>query len=408
MSYCRLWTALVAAVLIAPIASAAEPASAGKVLLGSPELTAGIPGEGPLTTDQIRAWLDDPRNHEPLDIELPLGLNTGALQIKGVKENPLTRAKIELGRQLFFDGRLSSNGAVSCSSCHDPAEGFATHLRFEVGVAGVPLGRESPVIFNRILSDAQFWDGRAASLEAQALGPIEHPLEMGNTHENVVKTLAAIEGYRLQFEKIFGGVTIEAVAQAIASFERAVVTGPSPFDYYEQFRPFRDLDPEELKQDDPDTYALYVKAKAAMDAHPMSESAQRGREIYFSDKGSCSACHVGANLTNEQYHNLGIGMDAEAPDLGRYEVTKQEKDKGAFKTPTVRNAALSAPYMHDGSLATLMDVVEWYAKGGLPNPWLDSKIKKLELTPQDKLDLVAFMEACTGEFPKIEQGRLPK
>ena len=134
----------------------------------------------------------------------------------------------------------------------------------------------------------------------------------------------------------------------------------------------------------------------------MSDSAKRGRELFFADKAGCTACHVGANLTDEKYHNLGVGMDKEKPDIGREEVTKDDKDRGAFKTPTIRNVALSAPYMHDGSQKTLEEVVEWYAKGGHPNPNLSEKIKKLDLTDQDKKDLVEFMkQGCTGDFPKV-------
>jgi len=140
---------------------------------------------------------------------------------------------------------------------------------------------------------------------------------------------------------------------------------------------------------------------------PMSESAKRGQALFFSERVNCSACHVGANLADEKYHNLGIGMDAKEPDLGRYVVTKVDADKGAYKTPTIRNVELSAPYMHDGSLATLMDVVEHYNKGGTPNSHLSDKVKPLKLTEQEKLDIVEFMKACTGPFPKVEQGRLP-
>jgi cytochrome c peroxidase len=399
----------VGVVLASCVASTAfAQSSSNRVKLGSPELTAGIPGTGPVTVEQVKAWLADEKNHATLDIELPLGLSAGAGQVKGIKENPLTRAKIELGRQLYFDGRLSKDGTISCASCHNPDEGYAAHTQFGIGVGGQQGGRNSPVSYNRILSDLQFWDGRAGSLEAQAVGPIANPIEMANTHENCVKTLASIEGYRLQFEKVFGGVTIEAVGKAIASFERAIVSGPSPFDYYEQFRPFLKADPNELKQDDPDTYKIYVQVKAALDKKPMSDSAKRGREIFFTDKGSCTACHVGPNLADEQYHNIGVGMKADKPDLGRFEVTKQEKDKGAFKTPTIRNVALSAPYMHDGSQKTLEEVVEFYAKGGHPNPTLDAKLKPLKLSEQDKKDLVEFMKACTGEFPKVERARLPQ
>ena len=378
-----------------------------KVMLGSDELFAGIPGEGDLTDEQIDAWLSDPKNHETLEVELPLGLAAGAAQIKGLDENPLTRAKIELGRQLYFDTRLSSDVTISCASCHDPDEGFAKHTQFGAGIGGQLGGRNSPVSYNRILSDLQFWDGRAGSLEEQAVGPIANPIEMGNTHEQCVQCLEAIPGYKKQFDKIFGGLDIDAVGKALASFERAIVTGPSPFDYYEQLRPFESLDKEDIEADD-DLKAKYEEALAAAEAHPMSESAKRGRELYFTDKANCTACHVGANLTDEKFHNIGVGMDVETPDIGREVVTKDPKDHGAFKTPTVRNVALSAPYMHDVTQNTLAEVVEWYANGGHPNPNLSDKIKKLDLTDQDKADLVAFMEACTGDFPKINRARLPQ
>ena len=379
-----------------------------KVMLGSPELTAGIPGDGPATLEEIKVWLADPKNHEVLEVELPLGLDAGTAQIKGLDKNPLTRAKIELGRQLYFDNRLSGDTTLSCASCHHPDEGFAKHSRFGVGIRKQEGGRNSPVSYNRILSDAQFWDGRSDSLEDQAKGPIANPIEMGTTHEACVECLKAVPAYELQVNKIFGEFTIDALAKAIASFERALVTGPSPFDYYERFRPMQELDPDDLKEEDPELFAKYETAKAEMEAHPMSESAIRGRDLFFGAKGGCTACHVGPNLTDEKYHNLGIGMDAEKPDIGREEVTKDEKDRGAFKTPTIRNVALSAPYMHDGSIKTLAEVVEWYNKGGHPNPHLSDKIKKLNLTDEEKGDLVAFMEACTGDFPKVEQGRLPE
>jgi cytochrome c peroxidase len=140
----------------------------------------------------------------------------------------------------------------------------------------------------------------------------------------------------------------------------------------------------------------------------MNDSAKRGRELFFGQKAGCTACHVGPNLSDEKFHNIGVGMDSESPDLGRFTVTQDEKDRGAFKTPTIRNVALSAPYMHDGSQKTLEEVVEWYNKGGHPNPNLSDKIKKLDLNEQEKKDLVEFMKACTGVFPKVETGRLPE
>jgi len=397
------------------LATSAYPAVAQDLAvdLGTEELALGIPGGGPLTNDQIDKWLAQAENHKTLTVKLPLGLSLGESQMKGLDKNPLTMAKIELGRQLYFDTRLSADNTVSCASCHHPQEGFARHTQFGVGIDGQKGGRNSPVSYNRILSDAQFWDGRAGSLEAQAVGPIENPIEMGNTHKAVVATLAKIPGYKKQFEKIFPdtGVTIDNVGKALAAFERILVTGPTPYDYNEAYKRFTSLDPEDLqdmKKDDPETYATYEEMKLMSEVNPMSDSALRGQDLFFSKRIGCSACHVGANLADEQYHNLGIGMSAKTPDLGRFTETKVEKDKGAFKTPTIRNVALSAPYMHDGSLATLEETVEHYNKGGDKNPWLSDKIVPLKLTPQEKIDLVEFMRACTGTFPYVSSARLPQ
>ena len=396
-------------------AHATAPAETDKVQLGDAALTDGIPGKGKLTAKQIRKWLQDSKNHRPLQVTLPFGLAAGAKQITIPADNPMTRAKIELGRQLYFDKRLSSDRTVSCADCHHPDEGYARHTRFGVGIKGQKGGRNSPVSYNRILSGAQFWDGRAPSLEAQAVGPIASPIEMGNTHAQAVATVKSIAGYRMQFLTIFGnGVTIDHIGKAIATFERAIVTGPSPYDYYEPLRSMQltlkdDLeDLEALKEDEPDLYDAYIARLKSSQTHPISASAKRGRELFFSKKVGCTACHVGANLTDEKYHNLGIGMAAKEPDVGRSAVTKAADNRGAFKTPTIRNVALTAPYMHDGSLKTLEEVVEWYSKGGHPNPQLSKDIKKIELTNQQKDDLVAFMKACTGAFPKVETGRLPQ
>ncbi|REK22858.1 MAG: cytochrome-c peroxidase [Planctomycetota bacterium] len=395
-----------------PAQSSQEKLSS-EVTLGDPSLTLGIPGEGPLSTDEIKNWLATEGVHDTLDITLPQGLDQAAQSITGIEENPLTRAKIELGRQLYFDPRLSSDSTISCATCHDPDQGYTARTQFGVGIAGQQGDRNSPVAYNRILSGPQFWDGRAESLEEQAKGPIANPIEMGNEHAVAVETIANIEGYDLQFDAIFGedSVNIDNIAAAIASFERVIVTGPSPYDYHAAITPFLALeedDLEEMKMDDPDLYERYEILKAATAANPMSESAVRGQELFFSEKANCTACHAGANFTDEKYHNLGVGMEAEEPDQGRAVVTGEDKDIGAFKTPTVRNVSFSAPYMHDGSQKTLEEVVEWYAKGGHPNPHLSEKIKKLDLTDQDKADLVAFMEALTGPFPEVETGRLPE
>jgi cytochrome c peroxidase len=165
------------------------------------------------------------------------------------------------------------------------------------------------------------------------------------------------------------------------------------------------MDPEDIAED-AELAARHAAVKAAAEAHPMTAAAKRGRDLFFG-KANCSACHVGANLADEQYHNIGIGMDKQEPDLGRFAVTKDAADTGAFKTPTIRNVALTAPYMHDGSIATLEEVVQWYDKGGHPNAHLSDKIKPLDLTAEEEADLVEFMQACTGPTPSVQTGRLP-
>ena len=170
---------------------------------------------------------------------------------------------------------------------------------------------------------------------------------------------------------------------------------------------FDEDDLAELREDSPEVYAKYEVAKSAAEQYAMSEPAIRGRALFFGDKAGCTACHVGANFTDEKFHNLGVGMDQDQPDPGRFKESRDEKETGAFKTPTLRNVTLTGPYMHDGSQKTLEEVVEWYSKGGHANPHLSEKIKKLELSDQDKQDLVEYMKALTGEFPSVETGRLP-
>ncbi|PNY36505.1 cytochrome-c peroxidase [Rhodopirellula baltica] len=348
--------------------------------------------------------------HEPLTYELPKGMVAASGNIFVPGDNPITRAKIELGRQLYFDPRLSSDNTISCASCHNPAEGYGAQTRFGVGVDGQEGGRNSPVAYNRIVSKEQFWDGRAASLEDQAVGPIANPIEMGNTHDACIADLAAHPVYKAEFQKVFhDGVTIENVGRALATFERVLVTGPTPYDFQKELETFETLFADDLEylDEEPELKKQYDALKVAVQKHPMSESAKRGMKLFFG-KANCTACHAGANFTDEQYHNLGVAMDVKDPDLGRYVITKADKDKGAFKTPTLRNIALSPPYMHDGSQATLEEVVAWYNKGGHPNEWLSDKMKPLNLTEQEEADVVAFMkEGLTGSFPKIQTGRLP-
>lgn len=403
--------AITAAVFSFCLAAGATAADSVTVTLGDAALTAGIPGDGELTAAQIQSWLADPANHAVLDVKLPLGLAAGASNVYIPEDNPMTRAKIELGRQLYFDARLSSDGTISCASCHAPDQGFGAHTQFGVGVRDQTGNRNSPISYNRIVSKEQFWDGRAASLEEQAVGPIANPIEMGNTHEVAVQTVDSIAGYKVQFAKIFSdGVNIDNIGKAIATFERAIVTGPTPYDYYAPIVSFEKTFADDLEylDEEPELDAQYKKLKAAATEHPMSESAIRGMTLTFG-KANCTACHAGANFTDEQYHNLGVGMDAAEPDVGRFEVTKVEKDRGAFKTPTLRNVALAKPFMHDGSQKTLEEVVDWYDKGGHKNAWLSDKMKELKLTDQEKADLVAFMkEGLSGSFPEIETARLPQ
>lgn len=294
----------------------------------------------------------------------------GLVPIFWPKDNPYSSAKAELGWLLYFDNRLSVDGTVSCASCHDPKFAFTDGERFSKGIRGQLGGRSAPTVINRAYSLEQFWDGRAKTLEEQAKGPIANPIEMGFTHDACAKCIAGIPEYRRRFKEAFGteDVTIDHIAKAIATFERTVLSGNSPYDRFK-----------------------------AGDEKALTESQKRGMEIFFSNNARCDSCHEGINFTNGKYANVGIGMDRPMPDLGRYEVTKREEDKGAFKTPTLREIAHTGPYMHDGSLKTLEEVVEHYNKGGVKNQWLHTDVRELKLTDVQKKDLVEFLKALSGE-----------
>ncbi len=293
-------------------------------------------------------------------------------------DNPHDEAKVALGAQLFFDPRLSRDGTISCATCHDPAKAWANHDQVDVGIDGKTGTRNSGTILDAAYMAVQFWDGRAATLEEQALGPIENPVEMGDTLHNVVAKLSAIDGYRTQFAAVFGtGVTPDGIARAIAAFERTVLSGPAPYDRY-----------------------------LAGDRSALSPPAIRGLRI-FNGKARCRTCHGGPMLSDHSFHNIGVGMDRDDPDLGREAVTGNPRDRGRFKTPSLRNVALTWPYMHDGSVATLAEVVAFYDRGGIPNPNLDIFIMPLELTEAEQGDLVTFLEALTGTLPAIERPALP-
>ncbi len=312
-------------------------------------------------------------------ITLPLGLQADAAYIPDV--NPISAKKIELGRKLYFDPRLSKDGKVSCATCHDPDKGFADGLPVSTGIKGQKGGHSAPTVINRLFSKEQFWDGRAVDLEDQALGPIQNPIEMGHTLQGMISNVTSIGAYAPEFEAAFGspGVTGERVARAIASYERTVLSGNAPYDRYQ-----------------------------AGDTNAMSASAVRGMKL-FNDaaRANCVTCHAGFNFTDESCHNLGVGMDKPEPDLGRFKQTKFDPDHGAFKTPTLRNITDTAPYMHDGSEKTMKDVIALYDRGGTPNKWLSKEIKPLHLSAQDTADLVAFLQALSGEVRGRERPKLP-
>ena len=313
---------------------------------------------------------------QTIEIKVPLGLP--AVPIPA--DNPPTADAIALGRRLFYDKMLSVDATLACASCHNPKLGFSDASKHSSVVGGKTGTRNAPTVINAAYAPLQFWDGRAPTLEDQAGGPIANPVEMNQSHDVCVSKLGSTPEYKAAFEKVFGPgpVTIGKVEKAIASFERTVLSGNSPFDRYE-----------------------YGGDKTAM-----TPAALRGMELFRDkDKANCVTCHTidakFALFTDGKFHNIGVGVDGEGEltDLGRYKETKAERDKGAFKTPTLRNIALSAPYMHDGSIKTLKGVVDFYAGGGNSNPTLDKEMKSLQLSGLERMDLVAFLESLTGEIP---------
>ncbi len=311
-----------------------------------------------------------------VDIKPPLGLPPVPIPA----DNPPTVETIALGRKLFYDPRLSKDNTLSCASCHNPNIGFTDGRAIAQGVGGVIGKRNAPTLLNAAYSPLQFWDGRAATLEAQSAFPIANPVEMNQPHDVSVAKIRSDPAYQAEFARAFGPgtITLPLIEKSLASFERTLLSGNSPFDQYQ-----------------------YGGNKQAL-----TPAAIRGLAIFEDpNRGNCAVCHTiearYALFTNGKFHNIGAGVNAEGEitDLGRFGQTKIEAEKGEFKTPTLRNVALSAPYMHDGSLKTLKDVVDFYAGGGNSNPYLDKDIKSLHLSAQDRADLVAFLESLTGEMP---------
>ena len=306
---------------------------------------------------------------EEYEIEIPLGLDEDQFHVP--ENNPLTKTKVDLGRFLYFDKRMSKDNSISCSTCHIPSLAFTDGQPVSTGINKLQGGRSAPTSINRGFSKVQFWDGRAATLEKQSVGPLANSIEHGfPDNDAVVAKINTIEGYRALFKEAFGTniITITQVGKAIASFQRTLISGNSPFDRF-------DYDGEE---------------KA------ISESAKRGKKLFFG-KARCNLCHFGTNFSDEKFHNIGIGWGGETLDVGRFHVTHDQKDIGAFKTPTLREIARTAPYMHDGRFATLAEVIEHYNRGGVKNPFQDNQVIPLGLTESEKQDLIAMLRTLNGE-----------
>lgn len=297
--------------------------------------------------------------------------------IPSPKSNPLTPEKVELGRHLFFDPRISSTRNVSCASCHNPAFDWSDARERGVGVTGVPLPRRTPTVVNAAWLSALMWDGRAGTLEQQAALPITAEHEMGLALDEVVERLEEIDGYKPLFEAAYPGkgIQIDTVLGALASFQRTLVSEEAPFDRW-----------------------------IAGDETAISESAKRGFLI-FNGEGRCSKCHSTWRLTDDSFHDIGL----ESEDIGRGEFTPPSVVimRHAFKTPSLRDVRMSGPYMHDGSMRTIEEVIEHYEKGGKARPSLSPDMKALTLSPQERGDLIAYLKTLQGPPLDVNVPRLP-
>ncbi len=306
-------------------------------------------------------------------IEVPLGLP----DLPVPEDNPMTLEKIELGKMLFFDTRLSIDGSLSCATCHDPDLGYSNATPKAVGFKHAVGGANTPTVLNSAYSTFQFWDGREGSLEGQAAGPMTAGVEMAGIPAEIVQTLNKVPVYRQLSQAAFGEyLSFENITKAIATFERTIISGNSPFDKF-----------------------YYDGQKDAISA-----AAKRGKELFDNpEKGNCKKCHTYTKtdgyFSDNLFHNVGVGMNKKEPDVGRYGVTKKKEDMGRQKTPTLRNVVQTAPYFHDGSTYSLKAAAK-ICLTGLPNKNLDPEYKaKRELSDKELDDIVAFMRALTGELP---------
>ena len=291
-------------------------------------------------------------------------------------DNPYTVEKAKLGETLFFDPRLSGSNHISCGTCHNPSFAWGDGLPTGFGHGMVRLGRKTPTILNLAWSELLMWDGRFESLEEQALGPIAADVEMNQDLDELVTELQAIPEYRTLFNVAFPneGISIENLAKAIATYERTVVSAVAPFDSW-----------------------------IAGDELAISEAAKRGFDLY-NGKANCVACHSGWNFTDDSFHDIGLPDD----DNGRGDILPEiEAMAHAFKTPTLRNVELRGPYMHDGSLADLLAVIDHYDEGGVKCPSLSSDMKPLNLTQAEKIDLIFFLATLTSRDDPVPLPVLP-
>lgn len=302
--------------------------------------------------------------------DVPLGLPP----VPTPDDNPTTPEKVELGKLLYFDKRVSKDGTVSCATCHDPTMAWAEREPTSTGIGQQKGGRNSPTVINAAYATSQFWDGRAKTLEEQATGPVENPIEMGHNMEAVVETFSKIPEYQERFKKVFGtGVTKDGFAKAIAAFERTVLSGDSPYD-------------------------RYVNG----DEKALTAAQKRGWNLF---RENCSACHKEPLFSTYRFFNAGVGASAPDADEGRKKATGKESDLGKFRVPSLRDVAETGPYFHDGSIAKLEDAVALMANGGKDNPNLSDMLKSLRetsLSEKDRQDITEFLKGLSGKYPVIE------
>lgn len=340
------------------------------------ETPAAKPAEEKPGEEKPAAKAPEAKSEPQALVQVPLGLPPLPIP----KDNPLTPEKIELGKMLYFDKRVSKDGTVSCATCHDPKMAWAEHTPTSIGIDKKAGPRNSPTVMNAAYATSMFWDGRAATLEEQATGPVENPIEMGHQMSDLVLQLDKIPEYHERFQKVFGTpVTKEGFAKAIAAFERTILVGNSPYDRFK-----------------------------AGDAHALTEAQKRGLALF--ERVGCADCHTPPLFSDYEFHNAGVGMDKPNPDPGRKEVTKNDEDMGAFRVPSLRNVADTAPYFHDGSAKTLEEAVALMAAGGKDNPHRSpdfDTVRQAKITPEQQKDLVEFLKALSGPIPQVEPPKLP-